>query len=262
MKKILFLIIILSFYLLTSCVTSGFKDFYDPWNEESFYPEESYLSENETPEIIKTSDLNTKYREISSNWYWCLGYSGFNGPELDDSEIEQALINLCKQERAKIAIYSKEYTDTRNGVYSTPYTNHHTYTDVNGFSRSYSTTSYSTSSYSIQRYDFCSYLFVSVPEEYKIIYAPGFSVVDLLQEDRDYYKQNTGGLINFVYINTPAYYLNLVHGDIIIKINENPIYTANDFYEFKKKSTIDDIWNMTIIRNGQEKNVEISYKLK
>ena len=67
------------FLIFSSCVTTGFNDFYQPWYEENYFPEDAYLKEQENPEIIQTSDLDSKFREVSSNWYWCIGYSGFNG---------------------------------------------------------------------------------------------------------------------------------------------------------------------------------------
>ncbi|MCI6187269.1 MAG: PDZ domain-containing protein [Spirochaetia bacterium] len=249
------------FFLLSSCVTTGFNDFYKPWYEENYFPEESYLKDQEIPEIIQTSDLDSKFREVSSNWYWCIGYSGFNGAELDNSEITQALTNLCNEKKAKIAIWSKEYTDTRNGVYSVPQTNYHSYTNSSGYLSSYTTTTYSTHSYSVQRYDFSSYLFVSIPDEYKIIYIPGFSTCDLTEHDREIYKQNTGCLINIVYKNTTAYYANLFHGDIITNINGTKILSANDFSEFRKNAEFGDKWKITIVRNGIEKIIELTYTL-
>lgn len=261
MKNNTFTIFSFFVFLFTSCVTTGFKDFYNPWYEDNYFPEEAYLKEGEIPEIIKTTDLDRKFREISSNWYWCIGYSGFNGVELETSEINYALENLCKEKKAKIAIWTKEYTDTRNGVYSVPHTNYHPYTDSYGYTRSYTTTSYSTHSYSIQRYDFSSYLFVSIPNEYKIIYLPGFSAANLTQKDRDLYKQNTGCLINIVYKDTVAYYANLFYGDIITQINGQAIYSVEDFMDFKKNANLDDIWNMTIVRNGQEKQVTLKFGL-
>ncbi|MGI5060616.1 PDZ domain-containing protein [Treponema denticola] len=262
MKRNRFLIysLVLS-VMFTSCVTTGFKDFYSPWYEENNFPPEAYLNEGETPIIIEVSDLNSKFREISSNWYWCIGYSGFNGAELDSSEINTALENLCKEKKAKIAIWSKAYTDTRNGVYSIPHTNYHSYINSYGYISSYTSTSYSTQSYSVRRYDFSSYLFVTIPDDYKLIYMPGFSATDLTEHDRELYKQNTGCLINIVYKNTAAYNANLFHGDIITNINGKKIYSTHDFFEYKKNSKIGDKWIMSIVRNGMEKKIELIFKL-
>jgi hypothetical protein len=73
-KLILFVISMFAIFIFSSCVTTGFNDFYRPWYEENYFPEEAYLKEGETPNIIQTSDLDSKFREISSQWYWCIGY--------------------------------------------------------------------------------------------------------------------------------------------------------------------------------------------
>ena len=247
-------IVLLVMLILSSCQTTqesirtGFNNYYDAWVEDGFLPEEAYLQENETPEIIQTSDLKTKYREIISNWYWCIGCSGFNGPEYETTKIQEALIAFCKEKRAKIAIYSTTYTDTRNGVYSVPYTNYYTHT-----------TTYSAFSYSIKRYDLSSYLFVPIPEEYKILYIPGLSTSNLTQQERDLYKQNTGCFINTVYKNSSAFYANLCYGDIIIAINGKKIFDDDDYMEFVRNSNYGDIWNMTIVRNGFEKEISLIF---
>lgn len=256
-----FVLFCFSSCVTTSYVTTGFKDFYTPWYNENYFPQEAYLKGDNLPSIIQTSDLNGKFREISSQWYWYIGNSGFNGAELSNSEVEEALTILSKEKRAKIAIWSKDYTDTRNGVYSLPHTNYHSYTNSLGYANYYTTTTYSTHSYSVQRYDFTSYLFIAIPDDYKIIYIPGFSAVNLLDSDRETYKQNTGCLINIVYKNTTAYYANLFHGDIITEINGTKIYSAEDFFEYRKNANIGDNWKMIIIRNGIEKEINLVYSL-
>ena len=104
-------------------------------------------------------------------------------------------------------------------------------------------------------------MFVTIPDDYKLIYMPGFSATDLTEHDRELYKQNTGCLINIVYKNTATYNANLFHGDIITNINGKKIYSTDDFFEYKKNSKIGDKWIMSIVRNGMEKKIELIFKL-
>lgn len=261
-KRFLFTSSILLALIMSSCTTTnGFQNFYKPWLVADIFTSNAYLAEGENPQIIHATDLDEKYREISSNWYICIGNSRFNGPDQSDETTNKDLTKLCIDKKAKIAIWAKEYTDTRNGVYSRPHTNYNYYTNSYGYTSSYTTTSYSTSSYSIQRYDFSSYLFVSIPENERHFYAPGIFICDLTQKDRDLYKRNTGCLIDFVYKNTNAYFANLSHGDIIININGYPILSADDFRTFRNNSKTDDLWIMTIVRDGVEKTIELRYNL-
>ena len=64
-----------------------------------------------------------------------------------------------------------------------------------------------------------------------------------------------------MYKNTTAYYANLFHGDIITNINGTKILSANDFSEFRKNAEFGDKWKITIVRNGIEKIIELTYTL-
>ena len=247
--------------LLSACTTTGFRDYYKPFYEETIFSDEAYLKEGEIPQVIMSSNLDSELREIASNWHLCIGSTGFNGTAMETSEINAALINLCKEKKAKIAVWTKAYTNTKNGVYSVPQTNYHTYRNAYGYTSSYTTTTYIPYSYSIDRYDFEAYLFISIPSEYKDIFTPGFSIRDLEQYDRDTYRQNTGCLINVVYKNTPAFFANLTHGDIITAVNGTQIFTAEDFIKYKKNIAIGDTLELTIVRNGIEKKIKLQYKL-
>ena len=66
---------------------------------------------------------------------------------------------------------------------------------------------------------------------------------------------------NIVYKDSAAYFANLSHGDIIIEINGQPIYTANDYFEIKNSASIGDVWNLSIVRNGQIKKISLIFTL-
>ena len=75
------------------------------------------------------------------------------------------------------------------------------------------------------------------------------------------YKQNTGCLIDIVYKNSAAYFANLCHGDIITRINGSDIFTAEDFYRFRKNAETGDTWKIKIVRDGAEKEITLIYGL-
>ena len=70
-----------------------------------------------------------------------------------------------------------------------------------------------------------------------------------------------GCLINVVYKDTPAFYANLQHGDVITQINKKRIYTKDDFFYMRDVSKVGDTWKMTIIRNGKKKTVSLKFGL-
>ena len=259
MKKTLTFFLFAFFF--AGCSTPGFKKFYDPWFDENHFPQNAYLKEGEEPVLMRTSDLEAKYREISSRWYWCIGHSSFNGPNYSDKAVYRNINKLSKEIKAKVAIWSKSYTNTRSGVYSFPQTNYNSYVDGYGLHRTYTTTSYSTYSYSVDRYDYSAYFFIPIPEKYRMQYAPGFTIANLSQQDRDTYKQNTGCIIITVFENTVAYYANIFHGDIITEINGRKIYSKADFFDIKDASNISDTWKMIIIRNGRPHKISLQFGL-
>ena len=258
MKKMLLMCLFAIFFV--GCASS-FKSFYNPWFNENYFPQEAYLKEGEEPVLMKTSDLDAKYREVTSRWYWCIGYSGFNGPNYSENAVYRSIANFSKEVKAKVVIWSKSYTDTRNGVFSSPQTHYHSYVDAYGMGHTYTTTSYSTYSYSIDRYDYSAYFFIPIPEKYRMQYAPGFTVANLSQKDRDMYKQNVGCKIITVFENSVAYYANVFYGDIITKINGRKIYTTADFVDIRNASNIGDTWKMTIIRNGKPYKISLRFGL-
>ena len=98
-------------------------------------------------------------------------------------------------------------------------------------------------------------------DESKMLYMPGISVADLTQSDRDNFKQNTGCLVWIVYKNTSAFYANLACNDTITTINGTQILTLKEFLNYKKLSKIGDKWDVTVIRDGNEKHLKLIYGL-
>lgn len=241
MKKIL-AFCIFSLLFLTGCATTAFENNYNPWHKEGYYPKEAYLKDGEEPKIIRTNNIKEQFRDIASQWYWCLGSSFFNDDEIDEYEVNAALKKLSKKEKATIALWTDEYTGSSGAM-------------------SYAITSTIAYTEPINQYNYSAFLFIPIPYENREDYTPGIAVSELSQHDREIYQQNTGALINIVYKNTTAFFANLTHGDIITNINGKRINSPEDYFDVLEKSKIGDIWNITFVRNGQERHVEIPFKL-
>lgn len=263
MKRILFLMVLC--FAFFSCVStssnalSGFQDFYEPFfsDDQLVQYEGLLLKEGEEPFIEQTSPSRffQRINEIRSLGYWVLGYGGFNGPAYSLSELEQAVVSLCKEKRAVAAVYCYEYTDTKTG--SVPHYNGYTTYDRNGYAHYNTITTYS--SYSVDRYDYTVYLLIPLPDDYLYSFIPGISVMDLSQSDRSTFKQNSGVIITTVYVDTPAYDANLFADDIIVQINDTRIRTKNDYDSYWYSAHIGDIWNITFIRDGMRRSVEVPF---
>jgi S1-C subfamily serine protease len=82
--------------------------------------------------------------------------------------------------------------------------------------------------------------------------------VNLPDDLRTTLKRNTGALIKIVMNDSPAFRANVIPGDILIKIDETPIYSATELsstlLSFAGKDCV-----LTILRDGKE--IQISVKM-
>lgn len=235
MKKIAFIIFLLSFVFI-SCETTGslvdpnrtdIDEFYKVLVTSENIPEECKLGTEESPKIYYTNDFESDLYFLQSNYYYVIGYAGWNGTAESVNNLEKNAEKLCKRYGAKVALYSYEFTDTRNGW-----------------------TQYG--SYSIKRYDCNIYLFVPYTRSYIEMPKVGIEWRDLNSSDRLAIKRNTGAYISIVYEKSPAFYANLTKGDIIIDINGTPIIDSDSVYSVLNYLTLGSFVSIKYLRNGVE----------
>jgi hypothetical protein len=227
MKKVLVLII-LSTILFFSCTT--FSSFYDSWHNVNELTNIITLQERQEPRIIRSSNMNDDVNEILSNNYIIIGTTSFNGP---DDDITNSIKMQCRQNGATIALYGKDYTDTRHGVYSNYYGG--------------------ISSYNIRRYDYTVYYFV----QRTFLPALGWRLVDLDNENRRIFQRNTGAIVFVVLKNTSVFYANIVRNDIIVRINDQVINNVDDYWKIYENLNFGDIIEVEYIRNNRSNIVNI-----
>lgn len=89
----------------------------------------------------------------------------------------------------------------------------------------------------------------------------GVSVADLTNEMRVKLERNTVALIDVVIEDTPAFYSNVLDGDILVAIDGTLIKNAQHALEIMKSYDISKgfaIWK--IVRKGKEKEIEIKFQ--
>lgn len=218
---------------LTSCVTvTPIRDFYTPWLTEetlSSFDQECFLQTDEEPTIYYSTNISTDYNYANSIGYTCIGDSNFNGPSMEQSALETELNEIAKSKGARMVLYSQEYTNTINGIFSTSY----------GI--------YSTNT---KRYDYDVYYFVYTPSYIFDANPLGFLSCELTQRQKEEFKRNTGLIVTTVWNKSPAFYANIALNDIIVKINDYAIIDYDSYWEALNKIDYSSPIQIEFIRNG------------
>lgn len=243
MRKILYTFCLLFLFVFISCeTTEGISSSSDKTDIDEFYkvlkpsieiPEECKLAADEEPHIYYTNNFESDLYLLQSNYFYAIGYAGWNGTVEGVNKIEKYAEKLCKRYGAKVALYSYEYTDTRSGW-----------------------TQYG--SYAIKRYDCNIYLFVPYEKSYIQMPKIGIEWRDLNASDRLAIQRNTGAYISIVYEKSPAFYANLSKGDILIEINGTPILDSNSVHAATMYLTAGSIVTLKYLRNGIEKTASFT----
>ena len=174
------------------------SDFYEEIYNVEKLSEDFLLQEGQEPLVFYSDDIDSDINDIKSNYYFSIGFYGYNGPA--NPLIEEEIRSLCIDKKAAIGVYTFEEADTRTGAYN---------------------------SYSIKRYDYYGYLFV--PMNLDLIayfYRVGISAYDLEASDKITTKRNTGAVVDTIYYNSPAYFSSLFKGDVITEVNGISITNA------------------------------------
>lgn len=268
--KRMFLIFVSMFVLsvfITGCVSSGYKDFYKPYNQNALTQAKSdsnfeFLKDGEEPKVFTSSDLAQDIKILRRKRLVPIGYSSFNGAMGSEEEV----ITQAKRIGAVVAIYSWKYTNTQqnSGVLMLPNTNYSTTNMYGSYGGNmFSGTAYTQSSgtqmvpYSNtqRRYDQEAVYFIKSLHKLKF----GLSYIDIKREKRIEIGKN-GVIIDLIFENTPSSKSNLLEGDIIIKLDEINIENPEQFdklltdYDISKGSA-----NFTVIRNKEEKQIKVMF---
>lgn len=263
--------------LLTSCAQSGYKKFYHPYIDAKKTSNVVLLEQGEEPKIYGTDNFKRDIHILRSKNYLPVGYSSFNGKYEDKSNI----ISQARSIGATIVLVKSKYTNTQtntstlflpdnrttyhsgtgraNTSYNSAYSGYlgssSTNASYSGTSTTYGTKAVPITSHQ-RRYDQSAFYLVKSTKKYKY----GISPKDLTPELRKELQRNTGVLIDVVFEGTPAFYSNVLAGDVLIAIGGMPVHDKEHTGSVIKRldpnaaSTV-----FTVIRNGKEKNITITF---
>ena len=245
-------------------------------NVEKFYqanlvPEEvlldlEMLEEPNEPQIIRLDrQAHTNMPDpagMKSNGYVVLGFSSFSGPAMTDAEAKR----FAKKIGATHVISSQTYRNTNSGSVPittyTPNTTYHSGTVYSNYgTASYSGTSYGTTAstthvpYSVNIYEVFASFWAKKKSSPKLL---GVYAYPLSAEDSRKVGRNTGAMVHVVIKNSPAFFANVLPGDVIIEINDLPVDDVEGLSNACETIGQDQKkYNCRVIRKGQELTLEI-----
>lgn len=272
---------LLSFFLvlLTGC-QNDFSAFYRPYFNPQSPPaglvisDLKYLDQNETPQIYSTNDMSRDVKIARSKNWVSIGQSSFNGKAGSQAQ----LLSQAKSIGASMVLVTSKFTENRtittplfisnnqtttyngttNGQIYGNKGNSATYnSNTTGTATTYGTTVVPLTSVQ-SRYDQDAVYFVRYTKKLKF----GIRLESLTPELRAKYERNTGGLVDIVFEDTPAFNANILPGDIITEIDGKIIENGPQAMEWMREThPANGVSVLKILRNGTEKTINLQLDL-
>ena len=269
-----YIILLLISIMLSGCA-SGYQQFYNPITDARTLPDVILLTENQDPEIYGTDNFEQDILTLRSKNYILVGSSSFNGA----LEGANGAKSQAKKVGASLVLVSSKYTNTQTTTstlflpnnqttyHSGTVSGNTTYNSLNsgylGSSNTFGTYSGTSTTYGTQavpitthqrRYDQAAYYFVKSTKRWQV----GVLYTDLTVAQRSQYGRNTGVYIGVVIENTPAFYANIVSGDVLIAIDGNPVLNMSQINQLWDSAFVyKKLIKLTVLRQGSEKIIEV-----
>jgi hypothetical protein len=269
MKNILNIIISLVLIgFLSGCVTiNPYEKFYHSYYQgDDIFTDLSFVQTNsvEIHSVNKDEMESAVIGLIKAN-FAMLGASSFNGALYD----EKYLIETARKKGANVVIYTAAYTDTESGsipltlpdIQNTTFNYSGSVSSYDGGYGSYSgygnATTYGTSTtyipYNSRRYDQNALYFKKLSK----LPPLGIFFNSLSKEETLKYQRNTGVVVYVVIDDTPAFYENILIGDVIISVNGESVINKISMSKLLDKYSPTGTLRLKILRGTMtiEKNI-------
>lgn len=248
---------------LISCAQSGYQKFYNPYLDTSTLTEVELLQPGQDPQVFGTDDFERDIRILRAKQYLVVGCSSFNG-EYEDTK---NAISQAKRIGATVVLVNSKYTNTQTSTsalflpknqrtyHSGTVYGGGIYGNYQGASNTYGNT---VVPYTIhqRRYDQTAAYLVRSTRKMEF----GIFVDDLTPTQRSDLERNLGAFVDLVIEDTPAFYSNLISGDVIIEIDGMVVKNGKHAVELlqqAKRSSPTSV--LTIIRKGVEIELTVTF---
>ena len=247
--------------ILAGCASSGYEQFYHPFVDAQTLPDIRLLGQNEEPKVLVSDKLDRDIYILRSKGYFAIGESSFNGGyESIDNAAEQA-----KKIGATVVLINSKYTNTASTTSTLLVPNSQTtyhsgniygsggYGSYSGTSTTYGTTTVPMTTYQ-RRYDQVAVYFVQSTKKPRF----GVHLSDLSPDARVELGRNTGALIDVVIEDTPAFYSNVMPGDVLVSLDGEQIKNAKHAIELLGHVPESQVSSeFVVVRKGNEKRINV-----
>lgn len=253
-------IAILTALAMVGCA-SGYQQFYKPYVDAGTLNDVELLKPDEEPKVYGTNDFDRDTKALRSKQYVPVGYSSFNGKYEDESNVKAQ----AKRIGATVILVNSKYTNTQTTTShlflpnsSTTYHSGSVYSGgasggYSGTSTTYGNTVVPITTHQM-RYDQTAVFFVKSTKKPRF----GVSLKNLSDDQRRALERNTGAIVDVVVEGSPAFFSNVLPGDILIKVNDSNVMDAKHASELMQGvSSATSSAVFTVIRNGKEQTITI-----
>lgn len=227
----------------------------------SFGPTDTLLPSTVAPEVVPSSgDIEKDVEAMWRRGFMPIGQTSFNtnNPKTGDA------VKLAKKLKARYLIVATSLVSSeRSSVPLTLPTSNTSQTS--GTTSAYGSGGYASGTYSgttttsgtqttyipitIQRFDKAALYFMEVPK-----YGAGIMPRELTSDEIAKVETRRAFAVRFVRDASPAYYADLLPGDIVLMVNGQPTDEANWESAIRSTATL----QTTVIRNGQQRDINIT----
>jgi serine protease Do len=227
-------IFILAIFLISCTSTNPYTRFYyNNLGENTVSDIPDFILPCEEPKLYTSNNIERDLNKLIMNNYHLVGYSFFNA----DNANNDLAISHAKTVGAALVLIKNKYPDTVSGSIplELPATQMSTSSrsgSAGGYSYSYSsnnrtiTTKTYNKAFNKSKFDYIALYFVE-NGPLKL----GIQMIDIPLDVRKTLKRNRGAFVQYVKNDSPAFYANIVPGDIIVKVNDIEINNRKQLAE-------------------------------
>jgi PDZ domain-containing protein len=256
------LFILLVAFVMAGCA-SGYQKFYKPRVDARTLRYVELLKPDEEPKVYGTKNFKRDINKLRSKLYIPIGHSSFNGEYEDESKVKAQ----AKRIGATLVLVNSKYTNTQTTTtplfFPNSSTTYHSgsvygsggYGGYSGTSTTYGSTVVPITTHQ-RRYDQTAVFFVKSTKKPRF----GIFFKNLSNEQRIALERNTGVIIGIVVEESPAFYSNVLPGDILIKVNDSDVRNGKHAHELLGKvSPNANSAVFTVIRKGKEQTITVKF---